>query len=588
MSDKNFTELDKKRHTGAHILAAAVKMLLKDENVEVKLAIGPPIDNGFYYDFDLGERKITEKDFKDIEKKMRWIINKDMALTSRVVSIAEGKEISADEPLKLELINDLEKQGSADVSYYAIGNLFEDLCKGPHVESTGKVGAFKVYKTSGAYWKGDEKNQMLTRIYVLMYDTQEELDAYLKMMEEAEKRDHRKLGKEMELFVFSDLVGPGLPLYTPRGAAMRREIVKFSSELNAKIGFQEVHTPNMNKAELFKTSGHYDQYKEDMFKVVSNYTDEEYFLKPMNCPQHTQIYASQQRSYKDLPIRYCDFAMLYRDEKPGQLSGLTRLRAFSQDDGHIFCREDQIEAEFENVLSVINIALKTYGMEYHIRLSTRDPEDKEKYLGSDEVWEKSESTLENLLKKNDIKYVIGVGEAAFYGPKMDIIAHDAIGREWQISTIQLDMNMPGRFGLEYDDSDGTKKTPVMIHRAIVGSPDRFMALAIEHYAGNFPLWLSPEQVRILPISEKFNDYANSVVVKLKEIGIRVEVDDRSESIGKKIRGAETEKVPYAFIVGEKEEAANSVALRKRHDGDKGVVPVNEVLEMLVREVKEKK
>ena len=581
--EKEYSLLDKQRHTGAHILASALKKYLEDEKVEVKLAIGPPIDNGFYYDFDLGNRSLTNDDFPKIEKIMAEIVKADYKFERRDASIEEAKKISADQPYKLELISDFASQGTQEVSYYKIGE-FEDLCRGNHVDSTSQVGAFKIHKIAGAYWKGDEKNKQLQRVYVLMFGTQTELDDHLTMLEEAEKRDHRKIGKEHGLFVFSELIGPGLPMYTPKGATVRREIIKFSNELNLQTGFQEVHTPNMNKGELFKTSGHYDQYKEDMFKVVSNYTDEEYFLKPMNCPQHTQIYASAQRSYKDLPIRFCDFAMLYRDEKPGQLSGLTRLRAFSQDDGHCFCREDQIESEFEQILGAINIALTTYKMDYHIRLSTRDVVQKEKYLGADEVWEKSEATLENLLKKNNINYVVGVGEAAFYGPKMDIIAHDAIGREWQISTIQLDMNMPGRFNLEYTDADGSKKTPVMIHRAIVGSPDRFMALLIEHYSGNFPTWLAPIQVRILPISDKFMDYAVSVKNELLKNNIRVEIDDRAESVGKKIRQSEVDKVPYAFIIGEKEIAANAVALRKRHDGDKGIFPLTEVIPNLLKEI----
>jgi len=586
MSEKEYTKLDKMRHTGAHVLAAAMKKYLESEHVEVKFAIGPPIDNGFYYDFDLGDRRITESDFAPLQKLMYKIVNQKQEFSKREASIEEARKISADQPYKLALLDDFEKLGLTTVTYYSIGD-FEDLCRGNHADSTGEIGAFKINKVAGAYWKGDEKNQMLQRIYVLQFETEEELDAYIKMMAEAEKRDHRKLGKELELFVFSELVGPGLPLYTPKGAAIRRSIIDFSSQLNMRLGYQEVYTPSMNKAELFKVSGHYEVYREDMFQVKSNYTEEEYFLKPMNCPQHTQIYASVQRSYKDLPVRFCDFAMLYRDEKPGQLSGLTRLRAFSQDDGHCFCREDQVEEEFNNVLGAINEALKVYGLDYHINLSTRDPENKEKFLGTDEVWNKAESTLEELLKKNSIKYNIGVGDAAFYGPKMDIIAHDAIGREFQISTIQLDFNMPGRFGLVYNDSDGVQKTPVLIHRAIVGSPDRFLAILIEHYAGAFPMWLAPEQVRVLPISDKFNEYAQGVAQMLKNAGLRVEIDERAESIGKKIRAAETQKVPYSMIVGEKEAAANSVALRKRHVGDQGVFPVEDVVNQLIQEVKDK-
>lgn len=405
---------------------------------------------------------------------------------------------------------------------------------------------------------------MLTRIYGLAFATKDELDAYLKMMLEAEKRDHRKLGKELDLFVFSQLVGSGLPLYTFKGAIVRREIIRHINELQKEIGYEEVHTPNMNRAELFKISGHYDKYKEDMFRVVSNYSEEEYFLKPMNCPQHTQIFASRARSYRDLPIRIADFANLYRDERPGELSGLTRLRCFCQDDGHSFCREDQIREEFVDVLSAIKKAMETYGMKYNIRLSLWDPNHQEKYLGEPEVWEKSQKLLEDILIENKIEYFRAEGEAAIYGPKMDLISKDSLGREWQLSTIQLDFIMPVRFGLKYTDENGKDKSPVMVHRAIIGSPERFMGILIEHYAGAFPVWLSPVQVKLVSVAEAHIPACLKLAAEFKAAGIRVEVDDANETVGNKIRKAVNEKVPYMLVIGDKE--MNSPLLNVRDRG----------------------
>lgn len=404
---------------------------------------------------------------------------------------------------------------------------------------------------------------MLTRIYGLAFNTKEELDDYLKMMLEAEKRDHRKIGKEQNLFVFSELIGPGLPLYTAKGAVIRREIVKYTNELQSAIGYQEVHTPNMNKAELFKVSGHYEKYKEDMMRVVSNYSDEEYFLKPMNCPHHTQIYASQAKSYRDLPVRISDFANLYRDERPGELSGLTRLRCFCQDDGHCFCREDQIKEEFLSVLGIIKEAMATYGMPYKIRLSLWDPKKPEKYLGEPAIWEKSQKLLTEILIENKIEFISAEGEAAIYGPKMDLISRDSLGREWQLSTIQLDFIMPGRFKLVYTDSDGKEKTPVMIHRAIIGSPERFMGIIIEHYAGAFPVWLSPIQVKIVSVAETHIAASQKLAAELKAAGIRVEVDEANETVGNKIRKAVSEKVPYMLVIGDKEMNSELLSVRDR-------------------------
>ncbi|MEK7142378.1 MAG: threonine--tRNA ligase, partial [Patescibacteria group bacterium] len=478
------------------------------------------------------EHSPTEEKLPKLENFIRELIKQDIKFEKEEITIDKAKEIFSDQPFKLELIDELEKAGEK-ISIYKSGN-FTDLCAGPHIESTKEIdpNSFKLTKVAGAYWRGSEKNKMLTRIYGVAFSSKQELDDYLKMMEEAEKRDHRKLGKELGLFVFSDLVGPGLPLYTPKGAIIRRQIQNYSNELRSKIGYQEVHTPQINKAELFKTSGHYDKYKENLFKVSSNYTDEEYYLKPMNCPQHTQIFSSQMRSYKDLPVRISDFSNLYRDEKPGELSGLTRLRAFSQDDGHCFCREDQIEEEFSSVLNAIKEAMQTYGINYSIRLSLRDEQNKQRYLGSEEVWQKSQNMMEKLLIEKNIMYERGEGEAAFYGPKMDIIAKDCLGRNWQLSTIQLDFNMPGRFGLKYVGEDGKNYSPVMIHSALVGSSERFMAMLIEHYAGKFPTWLSPVQVLILPVGEKFDGYGEKVLAELKNAGIRVEIDKTSETLGK--------------------------------------------------------
>jgi len=546
----------------AHLMAAAVQSLYPG----VKFGMGPAIDSGFYYDFDFSAAGVSlaPADLKAIETKMKKLIGSGAKFERKEVAIAEAKDIFAGQCFKLEIVKDLEMEGADNVTVYSNGD-FTDLCKGPHVDSMKDLPAdgFKLNKIAGAYWKGSEKNQMLTRVYAAAFANKSELDEYLKNQEEAEKRDHRKVGKEMGLFVFSELVGPGLPLYTFKGAAVRQAIIDYSNELQKKIGYENVCTPNMNKADLFKVSGHYDKYRDDMFRVVSNYTKDEYYLKPMNCPQHTQIYASEIRSYKDLPIRIADFANLYRDEKPGELSGLTRVRAFCQDDGHCFCREDQIKGEFGAVLSIINEALETYGMKYFVRLSLWDPEHQEKYLGEPSVWEKSQAILKEILEYSKIEYKIGVGEAAIYGPKMDIMTKDSLGREWQISTIQLDFIMPQRFGLSYIDQEGKEKTPVMIHRAIVGSPERFMGILIEHYAGAFPVWLSPVQAKILSVGENHVEFCRKLGDELKAAGIRVEIDAANETLGNKIRKAAGEKIPYVLVVGDKEMESEMMAVRDR-------------------------
>jgi len=574
------------RHSLSHIMAAAVKELWP----KVKFAIGPAIDNGFYYDFDFGKEKVSEEDLKKIEEKMNELINKDLKFEKSELEIVEAikKEKNNSQPFKVELIEDLKKEGESSVSFYKMGN-FIDLCRGPHINSSGvikKVG-FKLHKLAGAYWRGDEKNKMLTRIYGLAFETKKDLNEYIVMMAEALKRDHRKLGKEMDLFVFSDLVGPGLPLYTNRGAIIRREIIDYSNQLQKEIGYEEVYTPNMNKAELFKVSGHYEKYKEDMFKVVSNYTEEEYYLKPMNCPQHTQIYASKIRSYRDLPVRISDFANLYRDERPGELSGLTRLRCFCQDDGHCFCREDQIKDEFLLVLKAIKKAMKTYEMDYTIRLSLWDKTKPEKYLGDAKTWEKSQKILEEILVENKIDYIKAEGEAAIYGPKMDLISKDSLGREWQISTIQLDFIMPERFKLNFIDKDGKEKLPVMIHRAIVGSPERFLGILLEHYAGNFPLWLSPVQIKIISVGEKHIEYCQSLALEFKSNNIRVEMDDNNETVSNKIRKAVNEKVPYMIVVGDKEMNGVNLLVRDRGTKDTRQIEKKEFIKEVIERIQKK-
>jgi threonyl-tRNA synthetase len=582
MCEENSIELEIIRHSFSHVMAAAVLKVWPN----VKFAIGPAIDNGFYYDFDFNDVKINESDLMKIEEEMKKIIKANLQFERSELKIDEAiaRANKSSQVYKQDLLSSLKNEGEQTVSYYKLGD-FEDLCRGPHIGSSGElpIDAFKLNKLAGAYWRGDEKNKMLTRIYGLAFANKEELADYMHMLEEAEKRDHRKLGKELGLFIFSDLVGPGLPLYTQKGSIVRKMIINYTNELQNDIGYQEVHTPNINKAELFKVSGHYEKYQDDMLRVVSNYTDEEYFLKPMNCPQHTQIYAAQARSYKDLPIRIADFANLYRDEKPGELSGLTRLRCFCQDDGHCFCREDQIKPEFIAVLEAIKKAMATYGMKYKIRLSLLDPEKPEKYLGKPEIWEKAQELLEEILVENGVEFFKAKGEAAIYGPKMDLVCSDSLGREWQISTAQLDLIMPGRFGLEYMDKDGEKKTPAMIHRAIIGSPERFMGILIEHYAGAFPVWLAPVQVKLIAVSEKHIDFVQQLADEFRKQAIRIEVDIDNETVGNKIRKAVNEKIPYMLTIGDKEVGSDKLIVRDRGSKDTREISKEEFF----NEVKEK-
>lgn len=575
------SDLAAKRHTLAHLLAAAVL----ERYPHAKPTIGPAVENGFYYDFDFSAGDAPgEADLPALEERMRQLLPTWTVMTGQEVDAATARERFSNNEFKHELISGIEASGEP-ITLYTSGS-FTDLCRGGHCNSPADEIApdsFTLERIAGAYWRGDEKNPMLTRIYGLAFDTKEGLDVYKAQQEEARKRDHRKLGRELDLFVFSDMVGPGMPLFTPRGTVVRSQIVNYSRELNHRLGFGEVHTPNANKGELFRTSGHYDQYKEDMLSVSSQYAKDEMFLKPMNCPQHTQIFASQMRSYRDLPIRYADFATLYRDERPGELSGLTRLRAFAQDDGHIFCREDQIKDEVQAVLQAIQEALATYRIDYWMRLSLRDPENTEKYLGEDATWNRAEAEMRSLLIESGIEFKEATGEAAFYGPKIDIMAVDALGRQWQISTIQLDFIQPERFGLEYTAEDGSKQTPVMIHRALVGSPDRFMGILIEHYAGAFPTWLAPLQVRVLPVSEKHADYAEVVRKTLATANVRVDIE-ANDSLGKRIRNAKMEKIPYVLVVGDAEVEAQTVTAESRDHGKLEAVSITDFAQRLIEEI----
>jgi len=574
-------ELWSMRHTAEHVLHTAMQNLYP----ELKKAMGPATDEGFYHDFDLAT-KISKEDFPKIEKEMQRLIALDLPMTQEFVISKQARELFKNNQYKLEWISEAEKR-KEKISLYRMGDLEVDVCSGPHVASTGKVGPFKLLSVAGAYWRGDEKNKMLTRIYGTCFPTQKELDNYLKNLEEAKKRDHRKLGKQLDLFTFSDLVGAGLPLYTPKGAVIRRLLNDFVENIQAKEGYQQVWTPQINKAELFKLSGHYDKYKENLFQVKSNYSDEEFFLKPMNCPQHAQIYAAKQRSYRDLPLRYTDFAMLYRDEKAGELNGLARVRSFSQDDCHVFCREDQVDEEVDRALVMTEKIMQVFGFKYRYRLSTRDKAHPEKYIGDPRAWEKAERWAEKIMHRNKIDYFDAPGEAAFYAPKMDLMATDYLGREWQLSTIQIDYFMPERFNLTYIDPKGKAVRPVMLHRAIIGSAERMLMILLEHYAGAFPLWLAPVQVVLVPIAERHNQVALEVLQELKKANLRAEADLRNESMQAKIRDATLQKVPYLGIIGDKEVTDHTVSVRERSGKDLKAMKLTEFLSRLHDEIERK-
>lgn len=558
-------------HSSAHLLAEALEALFPG----VKLGIGPPIDNGFYYDIDLGGRTLSEADLLALESKMKELAKKDNAYVRREVSKAEALEYfnQKGDPYKIELINDLQ---DGSITFYQQGD-FTDLCRGPHIPHTGFIKAVKITNVAGAYWRGNEKNKMLTRVYGITFPKQKELEEYLHLLEEAKKRDHRKLGKELELFTFSEKVGMGLPLWLPKGTILRERLEQFMRRAQIKAGYDPVVTPHIGGKSLYVTSGHYEKYGKDSFQPIHTPDEgEEFLLKPMNCPHHCEIYKSKPRSYRDLPIRLAEFGTVYRYEQSGELHGLTRVRGFTQDDAHIFCRPEQVKEEFIKVIDLVLKVFNSLGFEnYTAQVSLRDPENKQKYIGDDSLWELAERQIQEAADEKGLKTIAVQGEAAFYGPKLDFMVKDALGRSWQLGTIQVDYQLPKRFELEYVGSDNQKHCPVMIHRAPFGSLERFIAVLIEHCAGNFPLWLAPDQIAVLPISERFNDYARMVYDKLKEQDIRGILDDRDEKIGRKIRDAETKKIPYMLIVGEKEAADSKVAVRKHGQGDQGSVLLEE-------------
>ena len=560
-------------HTSAHLLAEALQELYPG----IQFGFGPAIENGFFYDvMPANGQTISENDFSRIEEKMKELAKKNEVVVRRDVSKADAlKEFKADgQEYKCEHI-DLDL-ADGTISTYTQGN-FTDLCRGPHLVSTGAIKAIKITSVAGAFWRGDAKREQMTRIYGITFPKKKMLDEYLIMLEEAKKRDHRKIGKEMELFMFSDRVGKGLPIWLAKGTDLRLRLQDFLRALLRPYNYQEVITPGIGSKNLYVTSGHYAHYGKDAFQPIHTpEEDEEYMLKPMNCPHHCEVYARKPRSYKDLPLRIAEFGTVFRYEKSGELHGLTRVRNFTQDDAHIFVRPEQVKAEFENVIDIILKVFKTFNFEnYEAQISLRDPKDKEKYIGSDEIWEESQNAIREACREKGLKAHEEIGEAAFYGPKLDFMVKDAIGRKWQLGTIQVDYNLPARFKLEYTAEDNSKQTPVMIHRAPFGSMERFTAVLIEHTAGHFPLWLTPDQVSILPISEKYNDYAKKVAKYLDSVGVRSQIDDRNEKIGRKIRDNELKRVPYMVVVGDKEAAEGTVAMRKQGGGEQATMTMEE-------------
>ncbi len=568
-------------HSSAHLMAEALQELYPG----IKFGIGPAIENGFYYDVDPGEAVIKEADLLAIENKMTELAARKEAIVRTDISKADALKLFGDkgDEYKTELISDL---ADGTITLYSQGN-FTDLCRGPHLAHTGEIKAIKMLSVAGAYWRGDEKRKMMTRIYGISFPKRKMLDEYLVLLEEAKKRDHRKIGKELELFMFSETVGKGLPMWLPKGTALRLRLEDFLKRIQRKYEYQQVMTPHIGNKLLYVTSGHYAKYGKDSFQPIHTPEEgEEYLLKPMNCPHHCEIYKHKPRSYKDLPVRLAEFGTVYRYEQSGELHGLTRVRSFTQDDAHIFCRPDQVKTEFLKVMDIINIIFKALEFtKVEVQISLRDPNNKEKYIGSDENWEKAEQSIVEACQEKGLQAKVELGEAAFYGPKLDFMVRDAIGRKWQLGTIQVDYNLPERFELEYTGEDNQKHRPVMIHRAPFGSMERFVAVLIEHTAGKFPLWLTPDQAVILPISEKFNDYARKIAKSLDAQDIRVTVDDRNEKIGRKIRDNELKRIPYMLIVGEKEAENGEVSVRKQGDGDKGTMKVEAFAEMVNNEVK---
>ncbi len=578
-------KLDNQRHTLAHLLAAAVGEIYKFD--KVKLTLGPAIDNGFYYDIDFGDEKVSDGDLKKIEDRMRKILPKWTEW--------EHKEVSKDEALaffkneyKIELINEIAERGEKITTYTCGG--FTDLCRGGHLEHPAteiNPDSFKLDRVAGAYWRGDEKNKMLTRIYGLAFETKEELDAYLNQQEEARKRDHKKLGKELELFTIIDEIGPGLPLFYPKGAMLRRIIETYIQETQENLGYVPIWIPHITKENLYKISGHLDKY--DAMYAPMRIDEQNYYLKPMNCPHFMMLYKTKQHSYRELPVRYTCTTTNYRYEKSGELAGLTRVRALTQDDCHVFCEPEKIKDEITLILKMIKEVYSSFGLEdFYVRISLRDSKDKSKYLGSDAVWDTAENALRDIVKNTGWKYEEAENEAAFYGPKLDFMFKDAIGREWQLSTVQLDFNLPERFELEYTNKDGEKVRPVVIHRAILGSTERFMGIMIEHFAGNFPLWLSPIQVKVIPVRENHNEYAKKIFELLKENNIRAELDDNDENLGGKVRDAKNNKLPYWIVIGDKEIEAGKVTLESRDAGQLGQISKEELLAKFLEEIKNKK
>ncbi|MGB0391747.1 MAG: threonine--tRNA ligase [Salibacteraceae bacterium] len=567
-------------HSSAHLMAEALEALYPG----IKFGIGPNIETGFYYDVDFGDYHFSHEDFAKIEAKMKELAKKKSEYIRKDISKADALAYftDKDDEYKLDLIKDLE---DGTITLYQQGE-FTDLCRGPHIPHTGFIKAIKVLSTSGAYWRGDESRKQLTRIYGVTYPKQKELSEYLEFLEEAKKRDHRKLGKELGLFTFSERVGSGLPLWLPKGAELRERLEQFLKKAQKESGYQPVITPHIGHKDLYVTSGHYAKYGADSFQPITTpHEGEEFLLKPMNCPHHCEIFKSSPRSYKDLPVRFAEFGTVYRYEQSGELHGLTRVRGFTQDDAHLFCMPEQLKEEFKKVIDLVLYIFKTLDFEnFTAQISLRDPEDHDKYIGSDENWEKAESAIIEAVGEKDIDTVVEYGEAAFYGPKLDFMVKDALGRSWQLGTIQVDYNLPERFELEYTGADNAKHRPVMIHRAPFGSMERFIAVLTEHCAGNFPLWLTPTQVAILPLSEKYNDHAQNLLNLLNKYDIRALVDDRNEKIGRKIRDNEMKKIPFMLILGEKEVADNTVAVRKHGEGDQGVMSVDDFAKLINNEV----
>lgn len=567
-------------HSSAHLLAEAIESLYPG----TKFGIGPAIETGFYYDIDMGEKMLGQEDFKKIEDKVLELARQKNSYQRSAVSKADAIAFFTDkgDEYKLELLEGLE---DGSITFYQQGN-FTDLCRGPHIPNTGFVKAVKLMSVAGAYWRGDISRKQMTRVYAVTFPKQKELEEYLVLLEEAKRRDHRKLGKELELFAFSEKVGMGLPLWLPKGAMLRERLESFLRRAQVRAGYLPVITPHIASKELYVTSGHYAKYGADSFQPIRTPDEgEEFFLKPMNCPHHCEIYKTKPRSYRDLPLRLAEFGTVYRYEQSGELHGLTRVRGFTQDDAHIFCRPDQVEDEFMKVIDLVIYVFKALGFDnYSAQISLRDPENKQKYIGKDEDWDKAEASIIKSAAAKGLPTVVELGEAAFYGPKLDFMVKDALGRKWQLGTIQVDYQLPQRFELEYTGSDNQKHCPVMIHRAPFGSLERFIAILIENTAGNFPLWLSPEQLAVLPISEKYEDYANEVFLRLQEQDLRGYIDHRDEKIGRKIRDAEINKLPFMLIVGEKESEQGMVSVRKKGEGDLGMMTIEEFTKIATEEI----